>query len=73
MEQHGGVVNVKVEIDDSKVHVITRAQRLRGVTVEALAALKRAVDIQVVQNPEERDRQSAELAEAIGWLNELEV
>lgn len=65
---HAAVVEAHFNIDETKIHVITRAVRLRATTVGWLQAMK-----EVLEKDGSQPEGVAQVDEAITWLNELEV
>jgi hypothetical protein len=67
-----GVVQVKLEIDESKIHIIRFADRMRSFTVGVLENIHEAQS-RVPPNSDEDAKALAELGHAIEWLKNLEV
>lgn len=59
-------IALKLEIDDSRVIIITRAQRLSGVVLAWLSEAQKTLQ---QQNPDAT--LPPELAESIAWLEEM--
>lgn len=63
------VGEVSFNIDDSRVHIISRASRLRAVAIGWLTAMKDALE----KDANAKSEDVVQVAEAIVWLNELET
>jgi hypothetical protein len=66
---------VQFHIDDSKITVVTRAARLRGVAVDYLQGLRNAMRAKMEEEGPVADlsHDVAKLDEVLVWLNEMET